>query len=222
MTTRFILVRHGETASSKERRFAGSTDVDLTEYGREQARALAQRLRPVRIDAIHCSPLVRCLQTTEPITEVTGRKPIVSDDIRECHFGDWENLTITEVLERWPDDLQRWAGDDTVPPTAGECWADLGERVGKWFDEASQRYEGRTVLAVTHGGPILSLARRLTGAPRQAMDAFLVETASISVVHITSSRVRIRAWNDTTHLTDPLLDSRELPDRSVVTAKTPS
>lgn len=213
MTTRFILVRHGETESSRERRFAGSTNVDLTEGGREQARALAQRLRPVRIDAIHVSPLGRCLQTAEPITEVTGRKPTVVDDLRECHFGDWENLTFAEVLERWPDDLQRWAGDDSVAPTAGECWADLGLRVGRWWDDAAKRYDGRTVLAVTHGGPILSLARRVTGAPREAMDAFLVETASLSIIQLSSSRVRIRAWNDTTHLTDPLLDGREFPAR---------
>ena len=222
MTTRFILVRHGETESSRERRFAGSTNVDLTDYGREQARALAKRLRPVRIDAIHVSPLGRCLQTAEPITEITGRKPIVMEDLRECHFGDWENLTFGEVLERWPDDLQRWAGDDTIAPTAGECWADLGERVGKWFDEAAQRYEGRTVLAVTHGGPILSLARRVTGSPRATMDAFLVETGSVSVIQLSNSRVRIRAWNDTMHLSDPLLDSRELPDRSTVTTRAPS
>lgn len=221
MTTRFILIRHGETESSRERRFAGSTNVDLTDFGREQARALAQRLRPVRIDVIHSSPLGRCLQTAEPICEVTGRKPTVMEDLRECHFGDWENLTFAEVLEKWPDDLQRWAGDDSVPPTAGECWADLGERVGKWFDEAAERYEGRTVLAVTHGGPILSLARRVTGAPREAMDAFLVETGSVSVIQLSNSRVRIRAWNDTTHLTDPLLDGRELPARNI-TARSPS
>jgi ribonuclease H / adenosylcobalamin/alpha-ribazole phosphatase len=197
MTTRFILVRHGETESSRERRFAGSTNVDLTDFGREQARALAQRLRPVRIDVIHVSPLGRCLQTAEPICDVTGRKPTVMEDLRECHFGDWENLTFGEVLEK--------------------CWADLGERVGKWFDEAAERYEGRTVLAVTHGGPILSLARRVTGAPREAMDAFLVETGSVSVIQLSNSRVRIRAWNDTTHMNDPLLDGRELPARTITT-----
>jgi ribonuclease H / adenosylcobalamin/alpha-ribazole phosphatase len=211
LTTRFILVRHGETDSSRERRFAGATDVPLSDTGLEQARALAKRLRAVRIDVMHVSPLVRCQQTAAPITEITGRKATVVDDIRECHFGDWENLTITEVLEKWPDDLQRWAGDDSIPPPGGECWADLGDRMSKWFDEASQRYKGRTVLAVTHGGPILSLARRLMGIPRQAMDAFLVETGSVSLIHENEGRRRIRLWNDITHLRDPLMETAPLP-----------
>jgi probable phosphoglycerate mutase len=206
MTTRFILVRHGETESSKERRFAGATDVSLTDYGREQARALAQRLRAVRIDVMHVSPLIRCVETSEPITQITGRKPTIVEDLRECHFGEWENLTFGEVMERWPEDVQRWAGDDEVPPTGGECWADLGRRVGVWWDQAVKRYEGRTVLAVTHGGPILSLARRITSTPRDVMDVFMVETASVSVVQLNNGRKRIRMWNDTTHLSDPLMD----------------
>lgn len=211
MSTRVILIRHGETESSRERRFAGATNVDLTDFGREQAQAIARRLRAVRIDVMHVSPLDRCLQTAEPITEVTGRKPTVVEDLRECHFGDWENLTITEVVEKWQDDLQRWAGDENIAPPGGECWADLGVRVSKWWAEATERYEGRTVLAVTHGGPILSLARHVTKAPREAMDAFLVETGSISVIQVNNGRTRIRAWNDTTHLSDPLMDGFPLP-----------
>lgn len=218
MTTRIILARHGETDSSKERRFAGATDVPLTDFGREQASALARRLRAVRIDAIHVSPLGRCRQTAEPITEVTGRKATLVDDLRECHFGDWENLTITEVLESWQEDLQRWVGDESIPPPGGECWLDLGKRVSKWWDEVTERYEGRTVLAVTHGGPILTLARQVTGAPREAMDAFLVETGSLSIIQVSNGRKRIRAWNDTTHLSDPLMDARPLPGRGPMTA----
>lgn len=218
MTTRMILVRHGETESSRERRFAGATEVALNDRGREQARALARRLRAVRIDAMHVSPLGRCLETAEPITEATGRKATIVDDLRECHFGDWENLTLAQVVERWQDDLQRWAADESVPPPGGECWLDLGVRLGKWWDEATKRYEGRTVLAVTHGGPILTVARRVTKAPRETMDSFLVETGSVSVIHLSNGRTRIRAWNDTTHLTDPLMDGKPLPGYGPLTA----
>jgi len=211
MTTRFILVRHGETDSSRERRFAGATDVPLSDVGREQAALLAKRLRAVRIDVMHVSPLLRCRQTAEPITEITGRKPTIVDDIRECNFGDWENLTITEVLEKWPDDLTKWAGDDSIPPPGGECWADLGDRMQTWFDAAMERYANRTVLAVTHGGPILSLARRLFSIPREGMDGFLVETGSVSMIHVTDGRKRIRLWNDITHRSDPLMESTAVP-----------
>jgi len=207
MSTRFILVRHGETQSSLERRFAGSTDVDLTQTGRDQVAALARRLRPVRVDVMHVSPLRRCVQTAEAITAVTGRKAEITPDIRECAFGEWENLTLAEVLESWSDDMQRWIADESVCPPGGESWHELGERVERWFADAAARYEGRTVLAVTHGGPIIWLGRFLTAAPREAMGVFMVDTASISVVQIADGRRRIRVWNDASHLRDPLLES---------------
>lgn len=205
--TRFIFVRHGETPSSFERRFAGSTDVPLTDEGREQAALLARRLRPVRVDVMYCSPLGRCLQTAEAITHETGRKATVEQDIRECSFGDWENLTLTEVLSQWPDGMRHWLSDESVCPPSGESWAELGVRVERWFEQASERYAGRTVLAVTHGGPIIWLGRHLTAAPREAMGVFMVDTASVSVVQITDGRRRIVTWNDVSHLRDPLVSS---------------
>lgn len=213
MSTRFILVRHGETPANLERRFAGSTDVELTETGRAQARALAQRLRAVRIDVMYSSPLTRCLQTAEPITELTGRKPVIAEDIHECRFGDWENLTLAEILEGSSDAMQRWLADETVCPPGGESWQQLGERVMRWWHEAAERYENRTVLAVMHGGPILWLGRQLVGGSREAMATLFVEPASVSVIQIADGRRRIRLWNDTTHISDPLHDGAPSPAR---------
>jgi probable phosphoglycerate mutase len=207
VSTRFILVRHGETQSSLERRFAGSTDVPLTDHGREQAAALAHRLRPVRIDAMHVSPLLRCRETAQAITDVTGRKAQITDDIRECSFGDWENLTLAEVLEKWPDGMRGWIADEAMAPPGGESWADLGVRVERWFGEASEHYAGRTMLAITHGGPIIWLGRHLTAARREAMGVFMIDTASVSIVQIEDGRRRIRVWNDVSHMRDPLLES---------------
>lgn len=213
MSTRFILVRHGETPASLERRFAGSTDVELTDAGREQARALARRLRPVRIDVMYSSPLKRCLQTAEPITEVTGRKPVIAEEIHECRFGDWENLTLAEILESSSDEIQRWLADETVCPPGGESWQQVGERVMRWWRETAERYDGRTVLAVMHGGPILWLGRHLVGGSREAMGTLFVEPASVSVIQISGERTRIRLWNDTNHVRDPLLDGGAVATR---------
>lgn len=210
MSTRFILVRHGETPASIERRFAGSTDVDLTDNGREQARAIARRLRAVRIDVMFCSPLKRCLQTAEPITDLTGRKAKIAEEIHECRFGDWENLTAAEILDAHGEALQQWLTDETMCPPGGESWSQLGERVVGWFNETAKRYENRTVLAVMHGGPILWLGRLLTGNQAEAMASLFVEPASISVIQLSSGRTRIRLWNDTTHVRDPLLDGSGL------------
>ena len=206
MSTKFLLVRHGETFSSRERRFAGSTDTELTDDGRAQAEALARRLRQVRVDVLYSSPLSRCRQTAEAITHVTGRKPTVDDRIRECHFGEWEDLTVTEIMDRRRDEFMHWLSDETVAPAGGESWAQVGERLRDWFEDAGRRYEDRTVLAITHGGPILWLARHVTHAPYQAMVAFEIDTCSITVIQSRRGLWRLRHLNDTSHIRDPLLE----------------
>ena len=207
MTTRFILVRHAETPGSLERRFTGSTDVPLTDDGHKQAQALAKRLRPVRIDVMHVSPLLRCRQTAEPITAITGRKATIVDDLRECGFGCLENMTIEEAAAQFGDSLGTWFGGEDVCPPDGETWLQVGERVQRWFGEAAERYKDRTVLAVTHGGPILWMSRHVSGAPFRSMIAFEIDPASVTVVQSRSNTWRLRLMNDTSHLSDPLLES---------------
>ncbi len=207
MSTRFILVRHGETQGSIERRFTGSTDVPLTDDGHKQARALAQRLAQVRIDALHVSPLSRCQSTAAPVTEVTGRKATIVQELRECHFGVLENFSLDEALNEHGDKLADWFGGEDRCPPEGETWKAVGERLVPWFDEAAKRYENRTVLAVTHGGPILWLTRHITGAPYPAMGVFEVDPASVTVFQHRNNTWRLRLFNDTSHLSDPLLET---------------
>src|SRR5687768_13766408 len=120
MGTRLILVRHGETPASVERRFAGSTEVELTQDGRDQALAVGKRLRDIRIDALYASPMKRCVQTAAAITQTTGLKVREAPELRECHFGAWENMTITEVMSHDHETFQTWVADDSVAPPSGE------------------------------------------------------------------------------------------------------
>jgi probable phosphoglycerate mutase len=189
---------------SIERRFAGSTDVELTEDGRAQAKALAKRLRQVRVDALFSSPLTRCQQTADAITEVTGRKATLTEEIRECDFGSWEGLTANEVREKDPDAFGNWVADDAFAPPGGESWTQVGDRVNTWWSQAAERYDDRTVLAVTHGGPILCLARHVTQGPYLAMFSFEIDPCSVTVIQNRRRLWRLRLLNDTTHIADPL------------------
>jgi probable phosphoglycerate mutase len=208
MTTRFIMVRHAETPGSLERRFTGSTDVELTTDGHRQARELAERLRPVRIDVMHVSPLTRCQQTAAPITEITGRKATIVPELREVGFGCIENMTIEEAVETFGGEkLMTWFGGEDVCPPDGETWNQVGERLTSWFAAAAERYKDRTVLAVTHGGPVLWLTRHLAEAPFRAMVVFEVDPASVTVFQERGNTWRIRSFNDTTHLAEPLMET---------------
>lgn len=206
MSTRVILIRHGATAPSAERRFAGTTDVDLSDEGREQATVVARRLRQVRIDALYVSPMARCRQTADAITESTGLKQRAADEIRECAFGKWEGLTSREVMDQFPEEFRQWLSDDACPPPDGESWTQVGERVGRWFQEAITAHEDNTILAVTHGGPILWLCRHLLQAPYSAMLTLEIDPCSLTLLQNRRNLWRIRLLNDTSHDRDALLD----------------
>jgi len=204
MSTRIILVRHAETPGSLERRFTGATDVHLTAAGLEQAAALGRRLKDVAIDAVHVSPLTRCRQTAEAVTSHTGHEAEVTDDLRECHFGILENYTLDEALSEHGNKMIEWFGNEDACPPDGETWVEVGERLNAWLVRTAQDHKDRTVLAVTHGGPVLWLTRHITGAPHSAMAVFDIDPASVTLFQQRNESWRLRLFNDTSHLADPL------------------
>src|SRR5207237_717782 len=86
----------------------------------------------------YSSPLGRCLETAQAITDSMGRKPTIAEDIRECSFGEWENLKLADVLQNWPDGMRSWLADESVRPPGGESWQELGERVERWVGEGGR------------------------------------------------------------------------------------
>jgi len=131
-----LLLRHGQTPLSAERRFAGRGDVPLTDAGREQAAAAAARLaQRGGIDVIVTSPLRRARRTAEAVAEATHAPLLVDDDLAEADFGKWEGLTLPRLArsgrKRWPPGwlarmLLRPAARASRPWPGGCCprWSD--------------------------------------------------------------------------------------------------
>src|SRR5262245_65615545 len=101
--TELLLTRHGETDWNREHRVQGHTDVPLNENGREQARALAERLVDVPLAAIYASDLARARETAEIVARRLGLGVVLDPGLREKNFGSWEGLTDVEIAERFPD-----------------------------------------------------------------------------------------------------------------------
>src|SRR6185312_10960435 len=123
--TATLLLRHGQTPMSVQKRYAGlspKTDAPLTDTGVRQAVAAAKRLASAGIDAIVASPLQRTVRTAEEVAAVTG-VPVLTDE------GAWEGLTFAEVRERWPSELTTWLADPSVAPPGGESFDQVSERV---------------------------------------------------------------------------------------------
>lgn len=201
--TRLVLLRHGQTPMSVERRFAGTSDIELTGAGREQARLAARRLAGAGIEAVVSSPLRRTVDTARIVADELGLEPETEEGLRETDFGAWEGLTFAEVRERRPEELDRWLADPEQAPPGGESLAAAVRRAGEARDKAVARHRGRTVLVVTHVTPIKALVAQALGAPVEALYRMHLDVSSLTEVDVFSDGpMLLRSFNDTHHLAD--------------------
>ncbi|MFF4013914.1 bifunctional RNase H/acid phosphatase [Streptomyces sp. NPDC001843] len=204
----FVLLRHGETPLTPQKRFSGSggTDPSLSDVGREQAQRVAAALaRRGTIQAIVASPLTRTRETAGIVAARIGLEVTVDDGLRETDFGAWEGLTFGEVRERYPDDLNAWLADPDAEPTGGgESFAATAARIATTRDKlvaAHAAHAGRTVLLVTHVTPIKTFVRLALGAPPESLFRMELSAASLSAVaYYADGNASVRLFNDTSHL----------------------
>jgi ribonuclease H / adenosylcobalamin/alpha-ribazole phosphatase len=199
--TTTLLLRHGETPYSTERRFAGIGDIPLTDDGVAQARAAGEALADRGVDVILASPLKRTRQSAQEVADVLGVPVRLDEGFREIDFGEWEGLTFAEVRERWPADLNAWLADPDVAPPGGESMTATARRVRTARDKLVVRYRKQTVLVVTHVTPIKLLVRLALEAPPSSVYRMHLDVASLTAVDWYADGPGVmRTFNDTGHL----------------------
>ena len=200
--TATLLLRHGETALSAQRRFAGRGDAPLTETGRRQAAAAAARLAARGgIDMIVTSPLQRARRTAEAVAEATGAPVTVDDGLVETDFGEWEGLTFAEAMARWPEEISAWLASAEVAPPGGESLATVARRVLGALDRLLAAPGPGTLLLVSHVTPIKTLACRAMLAPPATMFRIHLDVGSLCEIHwFADGPALVRSLNDTAHL----------------------
>jgi probable phosphoglycerate mutase len=197
-----LLLRHGQTPLSTERRFAGLGDIELTETGLGQAKLAAERLAARGgIDVIVTSPLRRARDTAAEVAAATGAPVVTDDDLRETDFGAWEGLSFAEAQQRWPGEVTAWLADPAVAPPQGESFAAVGVRVGAALDRLLGKYAGQTVVVVSHVTPIKTLLTEALLAPPAALHRMFLDVGSLNEVHwFSDGPAVVRSLNDTGHL----------------------
>jgi broad specificity phosphatase PhoE/ribonuclease HI len=199
--TTTLLLRHGETPLSAEKRFAGIGDIPLTEVGIAQGRAAGKALTGRNIDVIVTSPLKRTRQTAQEVAAEIGVPVRTEDDLRETDFGDWEGYTFAEVRSRWPAELDAWLADPSVPPPHGESFAATARRVSTARDKLLVRFRHQTVLVVSHVTPIKTLLRLALDAPPSALYRLHLDVSSLSeIAWYADGPAVVKGLNDTHHL----------------------
>jgi ribonuclease H / adenosylcobalamin/alpha-ribazole phosphatase len=196
-----LLLRHGQTPMSAQKRYAGRSDVPLTDLGVRQAVAAAKRLVPVGLAVIVTSPLVRAARTAEEVAAVTGAPLVTDEGFREADFGAWEGLTFAEVRERWPAEMGRWLADPAVAPPGGESFAEVSGRVTGALRRVLTGRDGQTILVVSHVTPIKTLVAAALLAPHAALYRMHLDVGALSEIDwYADGPAVLRSFNDTGHL----------------------
>ncbi|MCM1941740.1 histidine phosphatase family protein [Streptomyces sp. G3] len=161
---RVILWRHGQTAWNVERRFQGSTDVELTETGVAQARRAAGLLVHLRPDAIVASDLSRAAATAAELSVLTGLEVTLEEGLRETYAGVWQGLTHEEIIARYGDEYAAWKRGEPVRRGGGELETEVADRAAPVvLRHAEKLPEDGTLVVVSHGGTIRTTIGRLLG-----------------------------------------------------------
>jgi ribonuclease H / adenosylcobalamin/alpha-ribazole phosphatase len=205
---RALLLRHGETALSPERRFSGRGDPELSDRGRAQAVAAAARIarEHPQVGVVVTSPLRRAADTGRAVADAVGARVVTDDELVETDFGDWEGRTWAEVRDGWPDLLAAWSRDVTVAPPGGESFASVYARVGRARERLVATYEGATLVVVSHVTPIKVLLCEALAAPASALFRVHLDVASLSRVDWSGDGTgAVKLVNDTGHLGADLL-----------------
>ena len=199
--TATLLLRHGQTPMSVQKRYAGRSDAPLTDVGVQQAAAAAKRLASSGIAVIVTSPLLRAVQTAQEVGAVTGAAVVTDDGFRETDFGAWEGLTFAEVRERWPAELATWLADPKVAPPGGESFTDVSARVTAALHRVLAARAGQTVLIVSHVTPIKTLVAAALLAPPAALYRMHLDVAALCQIDwYADGPAVLRSFNDTSHL----------------------
>ncbi|MFE7594793.1 histidine phosphatase family protein [Kitasatospora sp. NPDC057512] len=160
---RIVFWRHGQTSWNLESRFQGTTDIELTGQGVQQAQRAARLLSGLRPDLLISSDLQRARRTAAELAEVTGLDVQHHEGLRETFAGSWQGLTNAEIRERFPEEYEAWAAGEPVRRGGdGELATEVADRsVPVVLDAVGKLPENGTLVVVSHGGTIRTMLGRL-------------------------------------------------------------
>ncbi|MGW5455494.1 bifunctional RNase H/acid phosphatase [Nocardia sp. NPDC003979] len=200
--TRLLLLRHGQTELSVQRRYSGRGNPPLTDLGREQADRAAKMLAAKGdIAAVVSSPLQRARSTAEAAATALDVPLRILDGLIETDFGQWEGLTFAEAAQRDPALHADWLGDPSIPAPGGESFDQVRERIEGVRRDLVALYPGENVVVVSHVTPIKTLLQLALGVGPSLLYRLHLDLASLCVAEFyPDGGASVRLVNDTSYL----------------------
>jgi probable phosphoglycerate mutase len=196
------MVRHGATVLSAEDRFAGATNVALSDQGRQQTQRLSERLASEKISAVFASPLDRTVETAHILAAPHNLEVQIRDGLREISHGHWEQMTRREVEKQFPEEAAEWEKDPfTFAPEGGESGLAVTARALPVLIQIVRAHPNQHVIVVSHKATIRLLLSSLLGFdPRRYRDNLDQKPAALNIVDFRdATRARLTLFNDTSH-----------------------
>ena len=185
MKTKIIMIRHGQSVANAQSRFAGHSDFDLTELGRQQAELAAEYLynSGQQVDKIYSSDLLRAHNTALPFSKKYGLPINDTTGLREIFAGSWEAMTVDDIYEQYCEAFTTWRTDfSKARCTDGESVAELYARIVAFVKELAEQNKGKTILLATHATPIRAIDCLSRGwGPDRIGEISFVRNSSINV-----------------------------------------
>lgn len=212
-TTRFCLVRHGETDWNAARRLQGHTDISLNARGLAQAEQMAHALKKINLafDVLYTSDLERAAKTAKAIEQLFSTTAITNAALRERHLGALQGLTTDEAPqiepELWKSHISRNIAEEL---RGGESIQQFANRINTALEEIRVQHLGKTILLVSHGGALDMMYRIASNQALEAEKAVAVPNASLNWISHNGLDWKVDAWAQTGHLEDLALDNLDL------------
>ncbi len=194
--TYLFLIRHGENEWTERGALAGRTpSVPLNDKGKEQAQQVAERLKEQPITAVYSSPLLRCLETAEPLAAALNLSVSVEPGILEVDYGEWRGGELKELGKRpeWRL-VQIYPGGFRFP--GGETLREVQNRVITTLERIRTEHAGEVIAVYAHGDVLRTSMAYYLGMPLDLFQRIQISTASISLVAFHRFGPSILAMND--------------------------
>ena len=194
-----ILVRHGETMANKTQLVLGTSDVPLTELGRDQAKAAAQKISLMEPSPtiLFSSPYQRAKETAGYISNVIGLNPIFIDGLKEMNSGEMEGIKASEMDDKYPEYMKNWRRDhSTARPPGGETLEEVHSRAWKSILNIFNEYDESLVVVVAHLFPIQGILCNVLGIKSNNFEKLVIDLGSLSYIEIQSNSYRLLRMND--------------------------
>ena len=201
-----LFVRHGSTPTTGKVLPGRAPGLHLSEEGRKQAQATAERIASVKRPpvAIYSSPLERARETAEPLSALLGLTVQVDDGLLECDFGDWTGAELKNLSK-----LREWRAVQSLPSTFqfpnGESFNAMQHRITSTLDRLAAAHLGQTFVCVSHADPIKAVVASVAGVALDLFQRFVVSPCSVTALVRGQAVAHVLCVNSTTSLTELVL-----------------